>query len=219
MKKILMTAAVAITAITGAFAQPNTSATDVQHATLNTSVPFMIALRPYTTYTTASDNQSLTANVTNATDVLNTNHFDYNGNSGYNGLAYKIFSNYTYRVVLQSVATGSNDELNDYINYHAETLPSPQNGIAPYTSNGNQDHVIEVPNDTRLYTTEGSGTEILANNLWTTGRFPGPFTDLSAAAVQAADWAAFGIKFYVAPGFSIVPGNYVTTLTITATTP
>lgn len=215
MKKIMMTAALAMTA----FASTNAQTSDVQNATLSTSIPFMIALRPYNA-SLPSNNQNLSANVTNATAVLTSNNFDYTSapNPGYNGLAYRVYCNYSYRVSLKAQATGSSDELNGYITWKAETLPSPQNGQSPWAANGNADHTITpiaTSGTSRLSDVTATAAEILNNNSWSTGIFPAP---LVYDPVNT-DFAAFGIKFVAHPGFSILPGNYTTNLTITATTP
>ena len=214
MKKILLSAGVAMLATSGAFAQ----ASDVQHATLTTNMNQLMALRPYTGFASATDNQSLTTTVTNATDVLNNNHFDYTGNNGYNGLAYRIYSNSLYSVSIQATPTAnSNDQLNNYINYHAETLPSPQNGVAPYESNNNPDHTIDVATDTRLAYAQSTPVQILHNTGANTGKYltsGAPYSPLDPANT---DWAAFGVKFSVSPGFAVFPGVFTTNITITAT--
>lgn len=210
MKKILLTFSVAIASLMGATAQTS----DVQHATLTTTVPTLIALRPYTGIALA-DGQNLTATVTNATDVLNTNTFNYTGNGSMNELAYKIYSNVLYKVSLQASPTGSNDELNHYITFKAETLASPQNGQAPYTYlNNGPDHVILTPTDTHLSDATASSMDILSNNAASTGATHPPATTYDPANT---DFAAFGIKFAVHPGFSIFPGTFTTSLVVTAT--
>lgn len=214
MKKVIMTAALAMAAFAS---QAQTS--DVQNATLSTSVPLMIALRPYNSNLPAN-NQNLSATVTNASAVLSSNNFDYtsSANPSYNGLAYRVYSNYSYRVSLKAAATGSNDELNGYVTWKAETLPSPQNGQAPWTWNNNGDHAITPiasSGNSRLSDVTASAQEILNNNGYSTGIFPAP----AVLDPVNTDFAAFGIKFVAHPGFSITPGNYTTNLTITATTP
>ncbi len=221
MKKILLAAAVACLATTGASAQMS----DVQHAVLNTQMNHLIALRPYNygatsgagTSSTVGDNQSLSTTITDANAVLTNNNFDYTGNNGYNGLAYRIYSNSHYTISLQANATGSGDELNNYIFYSVETLPSPQNG--GLGNNGNNfDHVIDAAGPTQLaYATTASGTNIIhlaagAN----TGAFNNYNPYLPLDPVNT-DFAAFGIKFRCSPGFSVLPGTYTTDLTITAT--
>lgn len=216
MKKIIMTAALAIVAIAGAKAQTS----DMQSATLTTSIPTLIALRPYTGIATVANNQTLSATVTNATDVLANNNFTYNGNGGYNGLAYRIYSNVTYAVSLQAQPTaGSNDQLNNYINYYAETLPSPQNAAAPYVTNGNVDHDIAIGQGSplRLAYSTATPSTILTNNHHNTGMWVPPGTPYSPLDPANTDWAAFGIKFSVSPGFAVFPGTFTTNLTVTAT--
>jgi hypothetical protein len=215
MKKIIMTAALAIAAIGAVNAQTS----DVQHATLNTQMNTLMALRPYDGIT-AEDNQSLSTTVTNASDVLAAggNQFHYTGASSYQGLAYKIFSNVTYQVSLQAASTGgSNDELNNYINFHAESLPSPQNGLPPYVTNNNLDHLIDVASDTRLAYATGTPVRILHNATNNTGKYLIPSAPYSPLDPASTDWAAFGIKFVCSPGFAVFPGTFATNLTITAT--
>jgi hypothetical protein len=215
MKKLIMTAALAIAAFTTTNAQNN----DVQNATLSTSIPLMIALRPYNA-SLPSNNQNLSATLTTATAVLTNNNFEYTSapNPSYSGLAYRVYSNSTYRVSLQAQTTGSNDELNGYVTWTAQTLPSPQNGIAPWASNNNGDHTISAlaaSGTARLSDVTASATEILANNGWNTGIFPAP----AVYDPVNTDFAAFGLTFVAHPGFSIFPGNFTTNLVITATTP
>jgi hypothetical protein len=212
MKKFLLTTAIAVVGMT-AFAQNS----DVQNATLNTTIPTMIALRPYSSQ--AANNQSLSATVTTS-GVLNGNKFDYAPQAGsdFDGLAYRIYSNMTYKVSLQSSPTGgSNDQLNNYINFHAVTLASPQNGLAPWPSNGNGDHTIDVPSDTRLAYATSSPMDILHNSGYNTGKYLVPSAPFQPLDPVATDFAAFGIKFSVSPGFSVFPGTFQTNLVITAT--
>lgn len=184
---------------------------DNQNATLSTTVPTMIALRPYFGIENAN-NQGLTATVTNATDVLSTNHFEFTGNFGYNELAYKIYSNVYYKVSLQ--VTGGDAETPYFIRYYAETLPSPENGLSPFTSNYNTDHVIDVPDPTTLSDAVTSSVQILHNSVNHTGKIAVGGSYLPEP--ERTDFAAFGIKLSMSPGFSLTPGNYSTSLTITA---
>ena len=178
----------------------------------------MIALRPYDGVT-AADNQNLVANVTNANDVLapGGNNFSYNGNGGLNELAYKIYSNQTYKVSMQANPTNSQDELNNYITFTTVTLPSPQNGQAPYTAyNNGDDHIIDAAANTRLIDATASAMQLLHNSAASTGATHPPAIGYDP---NNTDFAAFAVRFAVHPGFSVFPGNYTTSLTVTATTP
>ena len=97
MKKVIMPAALAMAAFAS---QAQTS--DVQNATLSTSVPLMIALRPYNS-NLPENNQNLSATVTNAIEVLSSNNFGYtsSSNPSYNGLTYRVYSSWSYRVSLE----------------------------------------------------------------------------------------------------------------------
>ena len=217
MKKILLSIAVAITATTGAFAQAAVS--DVQNATLGTQVNRLIALRPYSA-TLPANNQSLSVTIADGNSIFTQNNlFPYAGNAGYNKLAYRIYSNYSYRATLSATATGSTDELNNYINFWAETLPSPQNGQAPWTSNNNGDHIVDVTTPTRLYTATGTPVQLIHNDAYSTGMYipgGGPYSPLDPVNT---DFAAFAVDFSCSPGFAVFPGTYTTNLTITATNP
>ena len=212
MKKLIMIAALGFSALA-----TNAQTSDVQNATLSTSIPAMIALRPYDG-TMPSNNQNVSATVANATAVLTNNNFSYaNGAYSYAGIAYRIYSNCTYQVSMSASTTGSNDELNGYVTWKAETLPSPQNGISPWASNHNADHTITntaASGTERLSdVTPGAGV-VLTNTGYNTGIYPAP----AVYDPVNTDFAAFGVKFVAHPGFSIFPGNFTTNLVITATT-
>ena len=199
-------------ALTGVFAQDN-----VQHATLNTTIPTMIALRPYNS-SLPVDNQSLSTTVTTA-GVLGSNAFDYTGGFD-NQLAYRVYSNVTYKVSLEAQSTsGSNDELNNYILFKAKTLPSPQNGTGGFASNNNADHTITQATDLQLAYATGSGNskELLRNTTNNTGKYVPPANAFLPLDPVNTDFAAFAIKFKCSPGFSVFPGTFTTNLTVTAT--
>jgi hypothetical protein len=216
MKKVFLLGGLIGASIAGVFAQ-----SPVQSATLTTSIPTMIALRPYNASLPA-DGQTLSTAVTMA-GVFTGNVFDYNTAtaSPYQGLEYRIYSNVTYKVNLQAALSGSNDELNNYILFKAETRPSPQNGIAPWPTNNNGDHTMNplVLTDMQLrYATPpfGSSKELLTNAGWNTGFWLPPGDPFLPLDPMNTDFAAFGIKFKVSPGFSVFPGTFTTPLTITA---
>ena len=213
MKKLVLSCATMIAALTGVFAQVN-----VQHAVLNTTIPTMIALRPYDASLPA-DNQSLSATVTTA-GVFSGNAFQYTGGGPDNELAYRIYSNVTYKVSLEAQPTaGSNDQLNNYILFHARTLPSPQNALAPWPSNGNADHSITQGSDLQLAYATGTSKELLRNTGYNTGKYIPPSAAFLPLDPINTDFAAFAIKFKCSPGFSVFPGVFTTNLTVTATTP
>lgn len=213
MKKIILSVSIAFVAVLGAAAQSS----DAQNATLSTSIPQLIALRPYTGISLANG-QNLSATVTNASDVLSTNNFAYSGNGSMNQLAYKIYSNVLYKVSMQASPTAtSNDQLNNYITFTAASLPSPQNGGvvggSSTTLNG-PDHIILAPANTKLSDATSSSMDILNNPSASTGAGHPPVSVFDPANT---DFAAFGISFAVHPGFSVFPGNFTTNLVITAT--
>jgi len=212
MKKLLLSAAFVCASASAIFAQ-----SPVQLATLTTTIPTMIALRPYDA-SLPNDNQTLSSAVTLA-GVIGGNSFDYKTAtaSGYNGLAYRIYSNVTYKVDVQAGATeGSNDRLNNYILFHAETLASPQNGIAPFASNGNGDHSITQGSDLQLAYATTTSKQLLSNSTYNTGMWAPPGNPFLPLDPMNTDFAAFGIKFKVSPGFSVFPGTFTTNLTVTA---
>jgi hypothetical protein len=213
MKKTFLLSGLICASFAGLFAQ-----SPVQNATLSTTIPTMIALRPYNA-SLPSDNQTLSTAVTMA-GVFTGNVFDYTTAtaSGYNGLAYRIYSNTTYKVNLEAANTpGSNDQLNNYILFKAETLASPQNGIAPWATNNNGDHVIDQPTNLQLaYATTPLSKQLLSNASYNTGMWSPPGSPFLPLDPINTDFAAFGIKFIVSPGFSVFPGTFTTNLTITA---
>ncbi|MBK8608505.1 MAG: hypothetical protein IPL84_00720 [Chitinophagaceae bacterium] len=213
MKKLFLLSGLIGAGFAGIFAQ-----SPVQNATLTTSIPTMIALRPYNA-SLPGDNQTLSTAVTTA-GVFANNIFNYTTGtaSGYDGLAYRIYSNVTYKVDLQAQTTpGSNDQLNNYILFHAETLPSPQNGIAPWATNNNGDHAINQATDLQLaYATAPLSTNLLSNAGYNTGFWLPPGNPFLPLDPMNTDFAAFGIKFIVSPGFSVFPGTFTTNLTVTA---
>lgn len=213
MKNLFLLGGLLCASISGIFAQ-----SPVQNATLTTTIPTMIALRPYNAALPA-DNQTLSTAVTMA-GVFGGNVFNYNTvtASPYQGLAYRIYSNVTYKVNLEAATTaGSNDQLNNYILFHAETLPSPQNGLAPWATNNNGDHTINQATDIQLaYATTPLSKQLLSNAGWNTGFWLPPGNPFLPLDPMNTDFAAFGVKFIVSPGFSVFPGNFTTNLTITA---
>jgi hypothetical protein len=211
MKKFFLTGALAC-AVAGVFAQ-----SDVQNATLTTTIPTMIALRPYGA-ALPGDNQTLSATVTTA-GVFGGNVFNYTTAtaSGYDGLAYRIYSNVTYKVNLQAQPTpGSNDQLNNYIMFKAETLASPQNGQAPWAPNNNGDHTITQATNLQLAYATATPVQLLSNSGYNTGMWSPPGNPYLPLDPINTDFAAFGVKFIVSPGFAVFPGTFTTSLTVTA---